>query len=303
MKIYDTMKRKETELTSPDGEIGMYVCGPTVYDYPHLGHARSEIVFDMVRRYLEYRGFKVKYVHNITDVDDKIIKKAGEEGKKPEEIAEKFTKEYFSDMERLGIKKADAYPKATENIKEMIALVKGLAEKGVAYVTSTGVYFEVKKFGGYGKLSKQNLEELESGARVCVDEEKRDPLDFALWKFSKPGEPKWPSPWGEGRPGWHIECSVMSSKYLKRLDIHGGGKDLVFPHHENEIAQSEAHSGKEFSRYWMHNGFININKEKMSKSLGNFITLRSILEKVEADVVRLFVLNTHYRGPINVEDG
>lgn len=302
MKIYNTMSGKKEELEIPDGQVGMYVCGPTVYDYAHLGHARSELVFDIIRRYIEYRGFTVNYIHNITDVDDKIIKKANEEKKTPDTIAKKFTDEYLADMDALGIKKATAYPKATENIPEMVALVKGLVDKGFAYVTSTGVYFEVSKFKGYGKLSKQNLEQLEAGARVDVDEEKRSPLDFALWKLAKPGEPSWDSPWGKGRPGWHIECSAMSPKYLKRLDIHGGGRDLIFPHHENEIAQSEASSGKVHARYWMHNGFINISGEKMSKSLGNIKTVRGILEKYGAGAVRLFVLNGHYRGPMNFDE-
>ncbi len=302
MKIYNTMTGKKEELSTPDDRIGMYVCGPTVYDYAHLGHARSELVFDIIRRYLEFRGYGVKYVHNITDVDDKIIKKANEEGKTADEVAKFFTEEYMKDMTALGVKEATVYPKATEHIKEMIDLVRGLVEKGSAYVTSSGIYFEVSKFKDYGKLSKQNLGELESGARVCVDEEKRSPLDFALWKFAKPGEPSWDSPWGKGRPGWHIECSVMSSKYLKRLDIHGGGRDLIFPHHENEIAQSEALSGKEMARYWMHNGFINISGEKMSKSLGNFKTIRGILEKYGSGAVRIFVLNGHYRGPMNFDE-
>ncbi|MFH0817282.1 MAG: cysteine--tRNA ligase, partial [Candidatus Micrarchaeota archaeon] len=275
---------------------------PTVYDYAHLGHARSEIVFDIIRRYLEYRGFKVNYIHNITDVDDKIIKKANEEGKTADEIAKKFTEKYLKDTKDLGIKPATVYPKATEHIQEMIALVKVLLDKGFAYPTSTGVYFEVSKFKEYGKLSKQNLEQLESGARVDVDEEKKSPLDFALWKLAKPGEPSWDSPWGKGRPGWHIECSAMSPKYLKRLDIHGGGRDLIFPHHENEIAQSEAASGKELARYWMHNGFINISGEKMSKSLGNIKTIRGILEKYGPWAVRVFILNGHYRGPMNFDE-
>ncbi len=302
MRIHNTMTGKKEELAIPDSEIGMYVCGPTVYDYAHLGHARSELVFDIIRRYLEYRGFKVNYVHNITDVDDKIIKKASEEGTSADSVAKKFTEEYMKDMLALGVKEATAYPKATENIDGMIKLVKGLLDKGVAYVTSTGVYFEVSKFKSYGKLSKQDPEQLESGSRVSVDEEKKSPLDFALWKFAKPGEPSWDSPWGKGRPGWHIECSVMSAKYLKRLDIHGGGRDLIFPHHENEIAQSEALSGKEMARYWMHNGFINIEGEKMSKSLGNFKTIRGILGKYGPDAVRLFVLNGHYRGPMNFDE-
>ncbi len=302
MKIYNTMTGKKEELSVPDNEIGMYVCGPTVYDYAHLGHARSELVFDIIRRYLGYRGFVVHYVHNITDVDDKIIKKANESGETADSVSKKFTEEYLKDMRGLGIKEATVYPKATEHIPEMINLVKALVDKGFAYTTSTGVYFEVSKFKGYGKLSGQNLEQLESGARVDVDEEKKNPIDFALWKLAKPGEPSWDSPWGKGRPGWHIECSSMSPKYLKRLDIHGGGRDLIFPHHENEIAQSEAASGKELARYWMHNGFINISGEKMSKSLGNIKTIRGILEKYGPGAVRLFVLNGHYRGPMNFDE-
>ncbi|MFH1448741.1 MAG: cysteine--tRNA ligase [Candidatus Micrarchaeota archaeon] len=302
MKIYNTMNAEKEELTTPDNELGIYICGPTVYDYAHLGHARSELVFDIIRRYLEYKGFKVKYIHNITDVDDKIIKKANDEGVSSEEVAKKYTEEYMGDMGALGIKEADVYPKATDNILEMVGLVKGLMEKGFAYQTTSGIYFEVSKFTDYGKLSKQDIEQLESGSRVCVDEGKRNPLDFALWKFAKPGEPSWNSPWGRGRPGWHIECSVMSMKYLKRLDIHGGGRDLIFPHHENEIAQSEAFTGSEMSRYWMHNGFINISGEKMSKSLGNIRTIKGILEKYGAGAVRLFILNGHYRGPINFDE-
>jgi cysteinyl-tRNA synthetase len=304
MRIYNTLTGKKEEFVPfTQGEVRMYVCGITAYDICHLGHARSAIVFDVIKRYLEYRGFKVRHVRNITDVDDKIIARAKKENVSTDEIAKKYTEEYYRDMERLGVSRADIEPKATEHINEMITLIKGLIDKGYAYNVDGNVYFEVSKFPDYGKLSKRNLEEMMAGARVEVDEKKKNPLDFALWKNSKEGEPSWESPWGHGRPGWHIECSAMSMKYLgESFDIHGGGADLIFPHHENEIAQSEAFTGKPFVRYWIHNGFITVDKEKMSKSLGNFFTIREILERYDPEVVRYFLLSTHYRSPIEFSD-
>jgi len=304
MRIYNTLTGKKEEFVPlTPGEVRMYVCGITAYDICHLGHARSAIVFDVIKKYLEYRGFKVIHVRNITDVDDKIIARAKKENVSTDEIAKKYTEEYRRDMERLGVSRADIEPKATEHINEMIILIKGLIDKGYAYEVEGNVYFEVGKFPEYGKLSKRNLEEMMAGARVEVDEKKKNPLDFALWKNSKEGEPSWESPWGHGRPGWHIECSAMSMKYLgESFDIHGGGADLIFPHHENEIAQSEALTGKPFVRYWIHNGFITVDKEKMSKSLGNFFTIREILERYDPEVVRYFLLSTHYRSPIEFSD-
>jgi len=304
MKIYNTLSGKKEEFVPVrEGAVGMYACGVTVYDYCHVGHARSAIVFDVIRRYLQYRGFRVTYVRNFTDVDDKIINRAREEGTRWDEVAAKYTEEYYRDMDALGVGRADIEPKATEHIPEMIEIISGLIDKGYAYEVDGDVYFEVSRFSGYGKLSKRDIQDMMAGARVDVDERKRNPMDFALWKRSKEGEPAWDSPWGPGRPGWHIECSAMSRKHLgETFDIHGGGADLIFPHHENEIAQSEAFTGREFARYWVHNGFITIDREKMSKSLGNFFTIREILEKFDPEVLRVFLLSTHYRSPIEFSD-
>ncbi|MDI6601268.1 MAG: cysteine--tRNA ligase [Thermoanaerobacteraceae bacterium] len=301
MKIYNTMTgKKEDFIPLKENSVSMYVCGPTVYNYIHIGNARSFIVFDMVRRYFEYRGYDVTFVQNFTDIDDKMIKRANEEGASVFEIGERFINEYFKDADSLGIKHATIHPRATQVIDDIISFISDLVDKGYAYKTGDGVYFSVEKFEDYGKLSKKNIDDLISGARVDVNEEKRNPLDFALWKLAKPGEPYWDSPWGKGRPGWHIECSVMSSKYLgNTFDIHGGGPDLVFPHHENEIAQSEARNGVTFVKYWMHAGYLNINNQKMSKSLGNFFTVREVLDKYDPMVVRFFMLSSHYRNPIN----
>ncbi|MBE7016003.1 MAG: cysteine--tRNA ligase [Ruminococcaceae bacterium] len=285
------------------GEVKMYSCGPTVYDYFHIGNARPFIVFDTMRRYLEYKEYKVTFVQNFTDIDDKMINRANKEGITVKELGERFIAEYFKDADSLGIKRADIHPKATENIDAIIDVVKSLEEKGYAYNVNGNVYFRTKKFEGYGKLSHQPLEELEAGARIDISDEKEDPMDFALWKAEKPDEPSWDSPWGKGRPGWHIECSAMVNKYLgNTIDIHSGGKDLIFPHHENEIAQSECANGCDFARYWMHNGYINIDNKKMSKSLGNFFTIRDILEKYKPEVVRFFMLSAHYRSPVNFSD-
>lgn len=281
----------------------MYVCGPTVYNFIHIGNARPFIIFDTLRRYLEYRGYDVTFVQNFTDVDDKIIKRGHEENITPEEVANKYINEYFVDADGLGIKRASVHPRVTDNIEQIIAFVKELEDKGYAYAVNGDVYFDTKKFKDYGKLSGIKQEELEAGARIEVNDQKRHPMDFVLWKAKKEGEPGWASPWGEGRPGWHIECSVMSNRYLgETIDIHAGGQDLKFPHHENEIAQSEARSGKNFSNYWLHNEYINVNNEKMSKSLGNFFTVREIAEIFDLEVVRLFMLSTHYRNPINFSD-
>jgi len=301
MRIYDTMAREKREfIPQTPGEVTMYSCGPTVYDYFHIGNARPFIIFDCMRRYLEYSGYKVKFVQNFTDIDDKMIKRANEEGITVKELGERFIAEYFKDSKALGIREASVHPKATENITEIIDFIKTLEEKGFAYNVDGNVYFSTKKFREYGKLSKQPLEDLEAGARISVNDEKHDAMDFALWKAKKEGEPAWQSPWGEGRPGWHIECSVMANKYLgETIDIHSGGKDLVFPHHENEVAQSEAANGKPFARYWMHNGYINIDNKKMSKSKGNFFTVRDILTQYDPEVVRFFMLSAHYRNPIN----
>ncbi|AEM79624.1 cysteinyl-tRNA synthetase [Thermoanaerobacter thermohydrosulfuricus] len=301
MKLYNTLSRTKEELEPLNDKIvNMYVCGPTVYNYIHIGNARAFIVFDTVRRYLEYKGYKVNYVQNFTDIDDKIIKRAQEENVTTKEVAEKYIDEYFKDADNLGIKRATVHPKATEHIEDIIEFIKILIDKGYAYVVNGNVYFETAKFKDYGKLSHKNIEELQAGARIEINEEKKNPLDFVLWKAQKPGEPAWDSPWGKGRPGWHIECSVMSTKYLgKTLDIHAGGPDLVFPHHENEIAQSEAAYEQPFSKYWMHIGYLNINNEKMSKSKGNFFTVREITEKYNPEVLRLFMLMAHYRSPIN----
>ena len=301
LRIYNTLTgKKEDFVPLHENHVGLYVCGVTVYDLCHIGHGRSAVVFDTIYRYLQYRGYDVTYVRNFTDIDDKIIKRANDEGVDFKAIAERYIEEFNIDMGRLGLGKPSAEPKATEHIPEMIRLISILAEKGFAYQRNGDVFFSVERFKDYGKLSKRNLDEMQAGARVEIDEKKENPLDFALWKASKPGEPSWESPWGKGRPGWHIECSVMSQKYLgETLDIHGGGKDLIFPHHENEIAQSEAATGKPFVRYWIHNGFVNINKEKMSKSLGNILTLKEILKDWHPEVIRLFLLSHHYRSPLD----
>lgn len=302
LQVYNTLTgRKEKFTPLVPGQIGMYVCGVTVYDHCHIGHARGAIIFDVIRRYLEYRGFAVKYIRNITDIDDKIIKRAQEEGCTAKEIAQKYTVDYYQDMERLGVRQATFEPKATEHIEEIIALIRRLEERGYAYRVEGGdVYFDIRKFPAYGRLSKRSLDSMQAGARVEVDSRKKDPLDFVLWKSAKEGEPAWESPWGAGRPGWHIECSAMSIKHLgETFDIHGGGEDLIFPHHENEIAQSEAATGKPFVRYWLHNGFVNINQEKMSKSLKNFFTIKEVLARYSSETLRLFLLSTHYRSPVN----
>lgn len=304
MRIYNTLAgEKEDFIPLEKDRVNMYVCGITVYDNCHIGHARSAIVFDIIQRYLKYKGFNVKFVRNFTDIDDKIINRAKKEGIPWDEIARKYTEEFYNDMDRLGVARADIEPKATEHIKEIIDIVKGLIDKGYAYESEGSVYFSVDKFSEYGKLSKRDKEDMLAGARVEVDERKKDPMDFALWKASKEGEPFWESPWGKGRPGWHIECTAMSIKHLaESFDIHGGGADLIFPHHENEMAQSEAFTGKPFVKYWVHNGFITIDKEKMSKSLGNFFTIKEVLDRYDPEVVRFFLLSTHYRSPIEFSD-
>ena len=304
MKIFNTLtKRKEEFVPLEEGKVKMYVCGPTVYNFIHIGNARPMIVFDTVRRYLEYKGYDVNYVSNFTDVDDKIIKKANEEGVSAQEISERYIAECKKDMEMMNVKPATTHPLATQEIPGMIEMIQELIDKDYAYVVNGTVYFRTRKFGPYGKLSHKNLDDLRSGNRsllVSGEDEKEDPLDFVLWKPKKEGEPAWSSPWSDGRPGWHIECSVMSKKYLgEQIDIHAGGEDLVFPHHENEIAQSEACNGKEFAKYWMHNAFLNIDNKKMSKSLGNFFTVREISEKYDLQVLRFFMLNAHYRSPLN----
>ena len=304
MKIFNTMTRSKEEFKPlEEGKVKMYVCGPTVYNYIHVGNARPFIIFDTLRRYLEYRGYEVTYVQNFTDVDDKIIKRGHEENIPPEEVAKKYIEEYFVDADGLGIKRATVHPQVTNNIEEIIEFVKELEDKGYAYAVNGDVYFDTQKFKDYGKLSGIKQDELEAGSRIEVNDQKRHPMDFVLWKAKKEGEPGWMSPWGEGRPGWHIECSVMSRRYLgDTIDIHAGGQDLKFPHHENEIAQSEARSGKTFSNYWMHNEYININNEKMSKSKGNFFTVRDISKLYDLEIVRFFMLSTHYRNPINFSD-
>ena len=307
MKIYNTLTRKKEEFVPVHpGKVGMYVCGPTVYNYIHIGNARPMIIFDTVRRYFEYKGYDVNYVSNFTDVDDKIIKKANEEGVSATEIAERYIKECKKDMEGLNVKPATHQPKATEEIDGMIRMIGTLIEKGHAYESNGTVYFKTRSFEGYGKLSKKNIDDLEAGHRdikVRGEEGKKDPLDFVLWKPKKEGEIAWPSPWGEGRPGWHIECSEMSKKYIgDTIDIHAGGEDLIFPHHENEIAQSEACNDECFANYWMHNGFLNIDNQKMSKSAGNFFTVREISEKYPLQVIRFFMLSAHYRNPLNFSD-
>jgi cysteinyl-tRNA synthetase len=304
LRVYNTMTGKKEDFVPLHGnKVGMYVCGVTVYDLCHVGHARSAIVFDAIYRYLRYRNYDVTFVRNFTDIDDKIIRRANEEGVDCKAIAGRYIREFNVDMGGLGLERPNIEPRATDHIPEMIRLITTLMEKGYAYRSEGDVFFSVRNFQGYGKLSNRNIEEMQAGARVEVDEKKENPLDFALWKGSKPGEPFWESPWGPGRPGWHIECSVMSQKYLgDTLDIHGGGKDLVFPHHENETAQSEAASGKPFARYWIHNGFVNINKEKMSKSLGNILTIKEILRDWHPEAVRLFLLGSHYRSPIDFSE-
>lgn len=301
MQIYNSQtRRKEEFVPLHPGKVGIYACGPTVYDYFHIGNARPFIIFDVLRRYFEHRGYEVTFVQNFTDIDDKMIRRANQEGITVKELGDRFIGEYYQDAQALGIRKATVHPRATEHIGEIIRLVKTLQDKGYAYEVNGDVYFDVAKDPGYGKLSGQNLDDLEAGARIDVDDVKRNPADFALWKAQKPGEPAWPSPWGMGRPGWHIECSAMSMKYLgETIDIHCGGKDLLFPHHENEVAQSECATGKPFARYWMHNGFINIDNEKMSKSLGNFFTVRDILKEYNPEDVRMFMLSAHYRSPVN----
>ena len=307
MKIFNTLTRSKEEFKPiNEGKVGIYVCGPTVYDYIHIGNARPMIVFDTLRRYLTYQGYDVNYVSNFTDVDDKIIRRANEEGVDSKEISERYIKEVKVDMAAMNVQEATTHPKATEEIPDMIDMVETLIEKGYAYEKNGTVYFRTRKFEPYGKLSHKNIDDLRSGNRellVSGEDEKEDSLDFVLWKPKKEGEPSWTSPWGEGRPGWHLECSVMSKKYIGDvIDIHAGGEDLIFPHHENEIAQSEAANGTEFARYWMHNGFLKINNEKMSKSLGNFFTVREIGEKYSLQIIRFFMLSAHYRSPLNFSD-
>lgn len=302
MKVFNTLTGKKEDLKPLEGnKVKMYVCGVTVYDNCHIGHARSQVAFDTISRYLRFKGYEVIYVRNFTDIDDKIINRAREEGVSWKEIAERYIESFWEDMEKLRVMKPEYNPRATDHIKEMLAIIRDLLEKGHAYVGSDGVYFSVRTFKEYGKLSKRNPEEMLAGARVEPGEGKREPLDFALWKFSKGDEPWWESPWGRGRPGWHIECSAMSMKYLgPQLDIHGGGADLIFPHHENEIAQSESHTGKiPFARFWIHNGFLLVRGEKMSKSLGNFYTVKDILKEYPPEVLRLFLLTKHYRSPLD----
>ncbi len=309
MKIYDTLRGEKVDFKPVhEGRVGIYVCGPTTYDYAHVGHARVAIMFDIFRRFLEYTGYDVVYVSNITDIDDKIINKAKERGEEPIKMAHRYAEEYMKDMKSLRVREPNIVPRATRHIDEIIKLVQTLVEKGYAYQSEGDVYFSVSKFKDYGKLSHRSIEEMIAGARVEVSDKKREPLDFALWKAAKPGEPSWPSPWGSGRPGWHIECSAMSMNYLgSTIDIHGGGADLIFPHHENEIAQSEAATGKVFANYWMHVGLVRFEKEKMSKSLGNVFYVRELLKKYRPEVIRIMFINSHYRKPFdfslkNLED-
>ena len=301
MKIYNSQTRRKEEFVPIEpGKVRIYSCGPTVYNYFHIGNARPFIMFDLLRRYLEYRGYEVKFVQNFTDIDDKMSKRANEEGTTVEELGDRFIAEYFKDADALGIHRATVHPRATRHIGDIIGLIKRLEKNGLAYNVNGDVYFDTEAFPAYGRLSGQNLEDLEAGARIDVDDAKRHPMDFALWKAQKPGEPAWPSPWGMGRPGWHIECSAMSMKYLgETIDIHCGGKDLLFPHHENEIAQSEGATGKPFVHYWMHNGHINVDNQKMSKSLGNFFTVRDISKEFDLEAVRMFMISAHYRSPVN----
>lgn len=301
MKVYNTLTRKKEELVPiTPGEIKMYACGPTVYNYIHIGNARPLCIFDILRRYLEYRGYKVTFVQNFTDIDDKIIRRANEEHVDFSEISERYIKEFWTDAEGLNVRHATVNPKATENIDAIIHIISTLIEKGYAYEAQGDVYFSTEKFKDYGKLSHQPLEDLEAGARIMVGEVKREPMDFAVWKAAKPGEPAWDSPWGKGRPGWHIECSAMNWRYLgDTIDIHCGGQDLIFPHHENEIAQSECFTGKPFAHYWMHNGYINVDNVKMSKSLGNFFTVRDVAEKYGYEPIRYLLISAQYRSPIN----
>jgi len=301
MKLYNTLTGKKEEfIPIEEGKVKMYVCGPTVYNYIHIGNARPFVMFDVVRRYFEYKGYQVEYIQNYTDIDDKIIKKALDEGITTEEVAKKYIEEVVYDATNLGVHPATCNPKATEEIEAIVQMIQILMDKGAAYEVDGTVYFESATFEGYGKLSKKNIEDLEAGKRIAVEEGKRNPSDFVLWKPKKEGEPFWKSPWSDGRPGWHIECSVMAKKYLgNTIDIHAGGTDLIFPHHENEIAQSETANGAEFAKYWMHNGFINVDNQKMSKSLGNFFTVREIAEEIPYEVIRFFLLNAHYRSPIN----
>lgn len=300
IKVFNTLHNKKEEfIPLKENEISMYVCGPTVYSESHIGHGRSSVCFDVIVRYFRYRGYKVHYVRNYTDIDDKIINRANEEGVEFNVISERYVKTFDEDMAGLNIELPTAMPKATESIDNIIALIESLIEKGHGYNVDGNVFYRVRSFDGYGKLSGKNIEDLESGARVSVDERKEDPLDFALWKSSKEGEPSWDSPWGKGRPGWHIECSAMSKEVLgETIDIHGGGKDLIFPHHENEIAQSEGASGRDFVKYWIHNGFVNIDSEKMSKSLGNVLNISDMLDKYTYEALRHFILSNHYRSPI-----
>ncbi|HHW42757.1 MAG TPA: cysteine--tRNA ligase, partial [Desulfotomaculum sp.] len=304
MVIYNTLtKKKELFVPRQAGRVDMYVCGPTTYNFIHLGNARPLVFFDTVRRYFQYRGYRVKYIQNFTDVDDKIINRAREEGVDALALSRKYINEYFKDADALNVRRADVHPQVTGHIPEIIDLIAALMEKGAAYEVDGDVYFAISAFPEYGKLSGRTLEEMQAGARVEVDPRKKHPMDFALWKAARAGEPSWDSPWGKGRPGWHIECSAMALKYLGySFDIHGGGFDLVFPHHENEIAQAEAATGRPFVRYWMHNGFITVNQEKMSKSLGNFFLVREILNKFPPEVVRFFLLSTHYRSPLDFDD-
>ncbi|MBU6997008.1 MAG: cysteine--tRNA ligase [Theionarchaea archaeon] len=304
LNVYNTLTNQKEEFRPLEkNKVRMYVCGPTVYDKCHIGHARCYVAFDVIRRYLEYCGHDVTFVENFTDVDDKIIKKSNETGEDPFEIAERNIKDYFRDMDALNVQRADLYPRATKHVADMIAFIERLLEKGYAYVADGDVYFSVEKVADYGKLSGVNIEQMKAGARIAVDEKKRDPLDFALWKKAKEGEPSWESPWGEGRPGWHIECSTMTLKHLgETLDIHGGGQDLIFPHHENEIAQSEAYSGKQFVRYWLHNGFVTIREEKMSKSLGNIVAVGDLLQQYSPETLRYFLVASHYRKPIDFDE-
>lgn len=301
MRIFNTLTREKDEFKPiTEGEVKIYACGPTVYNYIHIGNARPLCVFDVLRRYFEWRGYKVSFVQNFTDIDDKLIKRANEEGSTVPEIAERYIKEFWTDADGLNVKHATVNPRATENIEQIQSIISALVEKGYAYQSGGDVYYRAKKFSGYGKLSHQPLKDLEAGARIDVTEIKEDPMDFCLWKGAKPGEPYWDSPWGKGRPGWHIECSAMACRYLgKTIDIHCGGLDLIFPHHENEIAQSEAANGCEFAHYWMHNGFINVDNHKMSKSLGNFFTVRDVAEKYGYEPIRYMMVSCQYRSPIN----